>query len=76
LLYFLYFGSILPFYPDYVELYWNLDALSHILILGIPLEELLFAFSFGMLWSSLYEHLYWQKLVKELKPKLNPYGSL
>ena len=76
LLYFLYFGSILPFYPDYVELYWNLEALSQVLILGIPLEELLFAFSFGMLWSSLYEHLYWQKLVKELKPKLNPYGSL
>jgi len=67
LLYFLYFGSILPFYPDYVELYWNLEALSQVLILGIPLEELLFAFSFGMLWSSLYEHLYWQRMVKEIK---------
>ena len=76
LLYFIYFGSILPFYPDYVELYWNLDALSHILILGIPLEELLFAFSFGMLWSSLYEHLYWQRLVKDIKPKLTSYESL
>ena len=76
LLYFIYFGSILPFYPDYVELYWNLDALSHILILGIPLEELLFAFSFGMLWSSLYEHLYWQRLVKDIKPKLASYESL
>lgn len=76
LLYFIYFGSILPFYPDYVELYWNLEALSQILILGIPLEELLFAFSFGMLWSSVYEHMYWQKLVKEIKPKLTHYGSL
>jgi len=76
LLYFIYFGSILLFYPDYVTLYWNLDALTHILVLGVPLEELLFAFSFGMLWSSLYEHLYWHKLVKELKSKIHPYGSL
>jgi hypothetical protein len=62
LLYFIYFGSILPFFPEYVNLYWNLDALTHILILGVPLEELLFAFTFGMYWSSLFEHLYWQKL--------------
>lgn len=65
-LYFIYFGSILPFYPNYVELYWNLNELSSILIFGVPLEELLFAFSFGMYWSSLYEHLYWQRSVKEI----------
>ena len=63
-LYFIYFGSILPFYPQYVELYWNLDNLTHILVLGIPIEELLFAFTFGMYWSGLYEHLYWRKLIK------------
>jgi len=63
-LYFIYFGSILLFYPNYVELYWNLDELSHILFLGVPIEELLFAFSFGMFWSSLYEHLYWKKSIK------------
>ena len=62
-LYFIYFGSILPFYPRYVELYWNLDNLTHILVLGIPIEELLFAFTFGMYWSGLYEHLYWHKLI-------------
>ncbi|MEQ9352161.1 MAG: lycopene cyclase domain-containing protein [Vicingaceae bacterium] len=65
-LYFIYFGSILLFYPNYVELYWNLDELSHILILGVPIEELLFAFSFGMYWSSLYEHLYWRRSVKAI----------
>jgi len=64
LLYFIYFGSILLIYPDYVQLYWNLDALFNIFILGIPIEELLFAFSFGMYWSGLYEHLYWRKLIK------------
>ncbi len=63
-LYFIYFGSILIFYPLYVELYWNLDNLTHILVLGIPIEELLFAFTFGMYWSGLYEHLYWRKLIK------------
>lgn len=68
ILYFVYFGSIGLFYPDYVELYWNLKDLTHILILGVPIEELLFAFTFGMYWSSLYEHLYWHKLVKPLKP--------
>ncbi|GBF20602.1 hypothetical protein DHD05_10345 [Arenibacter sp. N53] len=66
LLYFVYFGSILPFYPDYVELYWNLENLTQILVLGIPIEELLFAFTFGMYWSGLYEHLYWKKLMKPI----------
>ena len=63
LLYFIYFGSILLFFPLYVKSYWNLDELTYILIAGIPLEELLFAFSFGMYWNSLYEHLYWKKLI-------------
>ncbi len=64
LLYFVYFGSILIFYPNYVQLYWNLDNLTHILIFGIPIEELIFAFTFGMYWSGLYEHIYWKKLIK------------
>ena len=61
-LYFVYFGSLLLVFPDYVELYWNLEALTGILFLGIPLEELLFGFTFGMYWSGLYEHLYWYQL--------------
>ena len=61
-LYFVYFGSLLLVFPDYVDAYWDLSALSGIKIVGIPLEELLFAFTFGMYWSGLYEHLFWQKL--------------
>ncbi|HEV2523922.1 MAG TPA: lycopene cyclase domain-containing protein [Gammaproteobacteria bacterium] len=57
--YFIFFFSLILFFPDYVRKTWNLKDLSGFLILGIPLEELLFAFSFGMLWSSLYEHLFW-----------------
>lgn len=64
LLYFVYFGSILLFYPDYVELYWNLENLMHILAFGIPIEELIFAFTFGMYWSGLCEHIFWRKLLK------------
>jgi hypothetical protein len=36
---------------------WNLAALSGILILNVPLEEIMFAFAFGMLWSGGYEHI-------------------
>ncbi len=61
-LYIVYFGSLLLVFPDYVELYWNLDALTGILLLGIPLEELMFAFTFGMYLSGLYEHLFWYQL--------------
>ena len=59
LLYLFYFGSLLIFFPDYVKSFWNLSALAGILILGIPIEELMFAFTFGMYWSGLYEHIYW-----------------
>ncbi len=61
-LYFIYFLTLIAISPGYVEKVWNLSAISGILILGIPLEELLFAFSFGFIWSSIYEHLTWHKL--------------
>lgn len=64
-LYALYFGLLLWAFPDYVNLYWNMGALTGIVILGIPLEELLFAFTFGMYWSGAYEHLYWYQLQSE-----------
>lgn len=62
ILYFFYFGSILVFFPEYIKTFWNLDALSRLFILGIPIEELLFAFAFGMYWSGVYEHFSWQAL--------------
>lgn len=45
--------------PGYIELVWNLRALSGVLIAGIPLEELLFGFVFGMYWTGVYEHFAW-----------------
>lgn len=61
-LYFVYFLTLVAAYPGYIEKVWNLSAISGILILGVPLEELIFAISFGFIWSSVYEHLKWYKI--------------
>ena len=61
-LYFVYFGTLIALYPGYVEQVWNLSAVSGILFLGVPIEELLFACSFGFVWSSIYEHFMWRRL--------------
>jgi hypothetical protein len=45
--------------PSYVARVWNLPALSGVVIAGIPLEELLFAASFGLYWAGAYEHFTW-----------------
>ena len=45
--------------PGYVARYWNWNAISGIRISKFPIEEFLFAISFGMYWSSVYEHLAW-----------------
>lgn len=45
--------------PGYVSRYWNWKAISGIRIFQFPIEEFLFAISFGMYWSSVYEHLLW-----------------
>ncbi len=61
-LYFVMFlvGIVLPF-PGYVQAVWNLNALSGVLIVGVPIEELLWAASLGAMWSSIYEHFTWYK---------------
>ncbi len=59
-LYFIFFLLFNLAYPGIVERVWNLGAISGILILGIPMEELIFAITFGMLWSSYYEHITWR----------------
>jgi hypothetical protein len=57
LIYFLFFLSFNLAFPGAVYRIWNLPALSGILFFDVPLEELMFAFTFGLMWSSLYEHL-------------------
>ena len=61
-LYFLFFLSINLFLPSFINA-WNFSAISGILIVGVPLEEMMFAFTFGMMWSSIYEHILWYRLM-------------
>lgn len=48
-------------WPGYIEAVWNFGALLAWRPAGLPLEELLFSFFFGMYWSSVYEHLTWRQ---------------
>ena len=45
--------------PGYIDAVWDLSALSGVVLYGIPREELLFGLTFGMYWSSVYEHVTW-----------------
>ena len=49
--------------PGYIEQVWNFDALSGVRIYGLPLEELLFGFSFGLMWTGIYEHFTWKRSI-------------
>ena len=42
------------FYPDFYS-NWNLQAISGRHFLGAPVEEYLYAFTFGAFWAPLYE---------------------
>ena len=55
-------------WPGYIESVWNLDALFALRPAGLPVEELLFGFAFGMYWSSVYEHLTWRLRDPALRP--------
>jgi hypothetical protein len=46
----------------YIERVWNLAALSGVIVLGMPLEELAWAAAFGMYWSGVYEHFNWRRV--------------
>lgn len=47
-------------WPGYIEAVWNHGDLIAWRPAGLPLEELLFGFGFGMYWSSVYEHITWR----------------
>lgn len=57
--YFLFFSAMAITHPGFVALYWNHANISGLQVAGIPVEELLFAFSFGAMWSVFYEHRHW-----------------
>lgn len=51
--------------PGYIEQVWNFKALSRIVIYGLPIEELMFGFAFGLVWTGIYEHFTWQRSATE-----------
>jgi len=57
LLYFALFLIFLFFYPGFIERYYNIPNLVGIYILGVPIEELLFAGTGGAIWSVAYEYV-------------------
>ena len=61
LFYFIFFLVINMIFPNFINV-WNFTQISGVIILGVPLEEMLFAFTFGMIWSSVYEHILGYKL--------------
>jgi hypothetical protein len=62
-LYFVFLIGLEGLSPGYVSKYWNWKELTGIRILQFPIEEFLFAVSFGMYWSSVYEHLLWEEIL-------------
>jgi len=42
---------------------WELDALLWIKIIGMPVEELLFAAAIGTYWSGVYDHVILRRII-------------
>lgn len=56
----LYFVGFIIFnfmFPYALNAYWNLESLSGIMVLNVPIEELLYAISFGSMWGPIYEYV-------------------
>lgn len=61
LFYFLFFSIFAFFIPDFI-MHWNINNLSGLIILGVPLEEIVWAFGVGALLGPIYEYLLGIKL--------------
>jgi hypothetical protein len=56
-LYFALFLELLLLYPEFIKRYYNIPHLLGIYVLGVPIEELMFAASGGAVWSVAYEYI-------------------
>jgi len=66
-LYLLLFLYFLALYQHFIERFYNIPNLLGIYVLGVPIEELLFAASFGAVWSVAYEYLQGYRL-RSIRP--------
>lgn len=74
-LYLLLFVLLLAFYPEFVQRYYNVPRLLGIYVLGVPIEELLFAASGGAVWSVAYEFLQGYRIVSRAPFRLARVGN-
>jgi hypothetical protein len=51
--------------PGYIESVSNLPTLSGLVVWEIPVEELMFGFTFGMYWTGIHEHFTWRRSVSK-----------
>lgn len=63
LFYFLFFSVFAFFIPDFI-MHWNLNNLSGLILLGVPLEEIIWAFGVGAFLGPIYEYLLSIKLTE------------
>ena len=56
LVYLIMFELFLTIYPSFIVSTYNLHNLSGLILFGLPIEELLYAFSFGIMWAPIYEY--------------------
>ena len=61
-LYFALFLLVLALYPEFVQRYYTLKNLLGPRILGVPIDELLFAATGGAVWSVAYEYVHGYRL--------------
>ncbi len=64
ILYFLAFRMYITIFPDFIARFYNLKNMWGIMFLGVPIEELLYALSFGLLWSPIYEYEHGEEDIK------------
>jgi hypothetical protein len=67
--YLMLFVWFLSLYPEFIPRYYNTARLLGIYILGVPVEEPLFAFSGGAVWTVFYEYVHAYRLVSALPPR-------
>ena len=67
-IYGLLFAYFLLLYPEFVTRFYNIKNLLGFYVLGIPIEELLFAYSGGLMWCVIYEYM------QHYRAKSNPSG--
>ncbi len=63
---FLAYMPVLVIFPDFISAFWHLENISGVLFFGVPLEEFIWAFTFGLVVGPFYEWWLGMRLKKLL----------